>query len=99
MSVHEQEALQFLESTISRETEKLLMSLGITNCEYNEADNTVTITLHRPGVLIGERGKNLEAITNRLHVVLNPGIKIKIIEDGLFSHLFAYQRLYDNVDY
>jgi hypothetical protein len=64
--------------------------LQITAIEFNEEENIVYIKLHRPGVLIGERGNNIDGITNKLKKEINPTIEIKIIEDKLNDNLYVH---------
>lgn len=88
----DREALSKLEREVNSSTEQEIKHLGITNVECDDLTNTVTITLEKPGVLIGQYGKNLEALNKFINN--NNNIEIKIKEDKklrwLYSFLYGY---------
>ena len=59
------------------------ISLGITNMECSKDKNgiTLTITLERPGFLIGRAGRTLDSLTEYLKTLLDADVKIKLVED------------------
>lgn len=60
--------------------------------------NIITITLTRPGLLIGRRGENIDALTNFLSKELKHKITLNIIEDMINGHLFPYNpQDYDDI--
>ena len=48
--------------------------LGLCDLDYNDKSNELTVTLRRPGLLMGEGGKDIDALEKKLDC------KIKIIE-------------------
>jgi hypothetical protein len=67
-----------------------IQSLGITNIAYE--NGIVTITLYRPGLLIGKAGRNIDSLTEYIkqHVDFD-FTGIKLIENKLFSYLYTFQ--------
>ena len=65
-----------------------IMELGITNFDFAEYDDkiVITITLVRPGLLIGKAGSTLikleEHLSNR---IINKPVKISVIESDLWE--------------
>lgn len=53
--------------------------LGVTKLDYEEENNTLHIYLRRPGLLIGVRGKDYDALVKYL------GCNIQIHESRLFD--------------
>ena len=68
-----------------------LSRLYITNLSYKDSD--ITITLGRPGYLIGHYGKNLTALQKYLSEQMNKEIKIKIVENNIIDYLIGYNSL------
>ena len=78
-------------------TERELLALGITKLEFldhnekGEPEDSLHITLNRPGLLIGRKGSNVDALTADL--------KVKIIvhedTDSLLSALIPYDPFFD----
>ena len=58
------------------ETAEDLERLRIANIEFDETKKELKISLSRPGLLIGQKGKNIEDLTKAL------GVNIKIVEVG-----------------
>jgi hypothetical protein len=50
-----------------------------------EADIAVTVTLGRPGLLIGKHGNTIDDITERLTAWLKKSVKIKVVEFDVFK--------------
>lgn len=70
------------------DTERQLIQLGITGCSFDELTSKITLQLARPGFLIGERGKNIEALGEYLKKQIdNSSIKIKVEEDNIMGYL------------
>lgn len=69
-------------------THKRIHDLKITRIEWNDATKEVAITLHRPGVLIGRRGEDIEKLTKYLKRNVHDKVKIKVIEDHLENYLY-----------
>jgi len=53
--------------------------MGVCKLDYNEPDNTLTVHLRRPGLLIGKAGETIDALTKYLRC------KIKIIKVNLYK--------------
>jgi ribosomal protein S3 len=68
--------------------------LGITDVIY-ENDNSITVRLYRPGILIGSKGKTIEALQAYLTKTFNKEVKILIKENRINDWLFG---AYDNYD-
>ena len=67
-------------------TEKEITSLGISAVTVDNSlphSKTISVTLARPGLLIGKRGTNIDALEKFI------GTKVKVIEDrdSLFHYL------------
>jgi hypothetical protein len=69
-----------------RKAHQELDSYKITNIEYRE-DKSIVITLARPGIFIGYKGKNIDRISEYLQKNL-PGSKIRIKEDKIYDYLY-----------
>ena len=69
-------------------TREAIDGLGIT--QLNIKGNQVTITLHRPGYLIGKRGHNIDALKVYLSKHYGQEIKIKIVEDKIINWTYPY---------
>ena len=68
--------------------QKEISMMGITRFNFNEEDGILTIQLHRPGLLIGSKGDNLEDIQKKLQRE-NPTLKrINIVEETLNTFLY-----------
>lgn len=72
-----------------------LSSLGITNIEVEFGDKSkdifdyeVTITLERPGLLIGKGGRTINELTKTLSEELEGEVKIYIHESSLWKNLY-----------
>ncbi len=77
---------------------KDIHDLGITSIDFDSEENVVYIKLHRPGLLIGAKGKNLEGIEKKLKETILPNLKwIKMIEDNLNGSLYVHD--YSDEDY
>lgn len=66
-----------------------VISLGVTKIEFR--GTVVTITLIRPGLLIGWHGKNIDDLTEYLSKQLRQKISINIIEDKIIGWLIPYE--------
>ncbi len=62
--------------------------LGISN--LNIQGNKISITLMRPGLLIGRKGENIDQLQKYLNAQYKKNMKIKIIEERILEHLFPY---------
>jgi len=71
-----------------------LSLLYITNLSYN--DNVITITLGRPGLLIGSYGKNIEALQKYFSEKLGKNIKINIVENNIMDYLMGFNTMWDD---
>ena len=71
------------------EASKSIQMLGITKIDV--MGNKITITLTRPGILIGRRGENIDALTAYLSRYLEDTITINIIEERVTPCLFPYE--------
>ncbi len=67
---------------------KEIRQLSISRMEFN--NDILTIYLNRPGVFIGEKGKNINAIGEFISEEFGRKINIKIIEDRLPEFLYQY---------
>jgi ribosomal protein S3 len=76
---------------------KDIRQLQISRMELN--NNNLTIYLNRPGIFIGEKGKNIDAFRNYLLVHYKKRIDIKIIEDRLPEYLYHYPYWMDDGDW
>ncbi len=73
----------YLDKSINNETAKSeIFSLGITRLELK--NNVLTITLQRPGVLIGSKGSNIEALQKYLNLT------IEVKEELVIPYLYYY---------
>ena len=81
---------------IYHNTQKRIYDLQITRVEYDPKTSIVSITLHWPGMLIGERGKDITALGEYLKRI-DKNIKIHIIEDHLYDYLVPMD--YSDYDY
>lgn len=63
-----------------------ISQLGITNIKVTK--RAIYITLERPGVLIGEKGSNLEAFQNYLKECQDIDLPVRIIESSIYSYIF-----------
>ena len=70
-----------------KNTEEEIRSLSIT--QIKNTGNTIIITLQRPGLLIGRRGDNIEALQKFMLYKTNYS-KINIEEDKIISWLVPY---------
>jgi predicted metal-dependent RNase len=65
-----------------------LEKVKITNIEFDGED--IVITTARPGILIGKRGENLDALTKYLHEVTSfKNLQIK--EDRIQDYLYMFE--------
>jgi ribosomal protein S3 len=64
----------------------ILGSLGITDMKFRKFKSKIllTITLERPGLLIGRYGKTIDALKKRLSDLKNFPVEIFIIESRLW---------------
>jgi hypothetical protein len=53
-------------------------------------EHTLIISLGRPGVLIGEKGKNIDALADHMSKHFKEKVAIKISEDRLYDYLYPY---------
>lgn len=78
-----------IENTTTR-----ISNLGIVSIDYK--DNEVIITLSRPGLLIGQYGSNINALTKYLQEKSKNKVdKIKIVEQKLPTFLYCFRADYD----
>ena len=70
------------------EAHKEITELQITDIKYDEAIKTMYLTLHRPGLLIGEKGKNIDALREHIWKEFEEDIHISIIETNLNWYLY-----------
>lgn len=61
-----------------------LASLQITDAKIN--GNVVTITLGRPGLLIGKAGTTIDTVADSLSMRFNKPIRIHIVESFIFPN-------------
>lgn len=73
------------------ETDKTVLSLGIHDLKIQ--DDQITITLERPGRIIGERGTVIDAIGKDIFEELGRTMKIKLEESNLTDSLTSYGRI------
>ena len=74
-----------------------VISLGITKIDFS--GSVVTISLTRPGLLIGRHGKNIDDLTEYLSKELKQKVSINIIEDKITGWLIPYEPYsYDDID-
>ena len=52
-----------------------------------EKEHTLTITLERPGLLIGKAGRHIDALRDRLTSGLGHPTKIEIVEDKQWAEI------------
>ena len=64
-------------------------SLGVTKIDFS--GSIISITLTRPGLLIGRRGINIDNLTEYLSKELKHKISINIIEDKITGWLIPYE--------
>jgi hypothetical protein len=76
---------------------KDIRQLQISRMELN--NNILTIYLNRPGIFIGEKGKNIDSFRDFLFKEYKKKIDIKIIEDRLPDYLYHYAYYDDDMDY
>ena len=76
---------------------KAVRELGISHIDFE--GQLLTITLSRPGLLIGAKGANLDGLTKYLESKKHSPIKIKIIEDGLPGCLYHYPLYLDDDEF
>jgi Ribosomal protein S3 len=76
---------------------KDIRQLQISRMELN--DNILTIYLNRPGIFIGEKGKNIDSFRDYLLTHYKRKIDIKIIEDRLPEYLYHYCYWMDDGDW
>jgi ribosomal protein S3 len=67
---------------------KDIRQLGITRIEFE--NDILTIWLNRPGVFIGLKGNNINAVRDLISKEFKRKIEIKIIEDHLPEYLYQY---------
>jgi ribosomal protein S3 len=80
-----------------RKAIKELKGIGISFIHFDESTFTLDICLYRPGVLIGEKGNNIEALLGKyLNKENEKTIKIHIIEDKLQDFLFSFTYMFDD---
>jgi len=65
-----------------------LHDLDISNILYNKRKQSIIITLGRPGLLIGYKGKNIEALQKFLNKEYGCPISIKLKEEKILSALY-----------
>lgn len=75
-------------------TNKEIDTLKITRIDIDE-NYKITITLHRPGLLIGMRGENINALAEHLKKYISDEISIHIDEDHLLDYLYAQDYSYE----
>lgn len=75
-----------------KKTNEEIENLKIRNIDFKE--NILTISLERPGLLIGKRGENFENLKTYLQKNIKEKIKIEIIEDTSLFWLYNYQYTY-----
>jgi len=76
------------------EATKEIMQLGITQLKVM-GDN-ISITLMRPGLLIGRKGVVIDSFRAYLHLHLNPDVKLDIIEEKVLGWLIPYEPYNDD---
>jgi ribosomal protein S3 len=67
---------------------KSIRELGISRIEFE--NDIISIWLNRPGLFVGIKGWNIDAISKFIFNGLKREIKIKIIEDRLPDFLYQY---------
>lgn len=78
-----------------KKTANEIIQLGITKVDFRGI--VVSVTLTRPGLLIGRRGENIDKLTAYLSDELNRKIELKIIEDRITGWLIP-QEPYSDAD-
>lgn len=70
--------------------------LKVTNVDIKlgEKEHIVTVTLERPGLLIGKGGKDINALRERLTSGLGHPTKIDIIEDKQWNGIYVGESYY-----
>lgn len=76
---------------------KEVRELGISRLDFD--GQTLTVTLNRPGLLIGAKGENLDKLVKYLESKKHSPIKVKIIEDVLPNYLYHYPFYLDDEDW
>ena len=77
----------FSDDSYKKAREDITM-LGITDVNFD--GTKVTITLTRPGLLIGRRGENLNKLQSFLYTEYKKTIKISIVENVVLQYLLPY---------
>jgi hypothetical protein len=78
----------------SNEACKSIQMMGIK--DIGIVDEQIVIRLSRPGLLIGEKGLNLDSLVSHLSEGKDKRVKIKIVESRLDEFLYPY--IYDEDD-
>lgn len=68
-----------------------IQKMVITNIKYNNFSKTVSISLCRPGILIGFHGENITNLQACLSKEFKESITINIIEDKIIPFLYPCQ--------
>lgn len=69
-----------------------IKNLQIHKIEYT--DGVVIITLSRPGLLIGKKGENITSLVEYLKKEFKDMKEIRIKEDNILYHLYAFDLRY-----
>ena len=72
-----------------KKTNEEIESLKIRKIDFDK--NILTISLERPGLLIGMKGQNIDNLKTYLQKQLKKYIQINIVEDNSLSNLYDYQ--------
>ncbi len=81
-----------LQGEAFRKSHAEIRNLGITRIVYDKG--VVTITLSRPGLIIGEKGKIIDELTKVLSKNLHEELRIKLEEENVVDALYVWVRDY-----
>jgi ribosomal protein S3 len=78
-----------------KKTNEEIADLRITKIDYNF--RTLSITIGRPGLIIGRRGENIDKLKEYLSKQIIGSFELKIIEDMIIPCLYpcAYYDIFD----
>lgn len=78
-----------LEAQAFKRCHETIRELGITDLTYE--NGVVTITLNRPGIIIGAKGATIDALTQHLSKAIHEDLKIKLKETNrAVQNLYVY---------
>lgn len=72
--------------------DRLIKLFDITDVTYEEDVQIINITTLQPGMIIGSGGKTIDALIEWLKNVINPNIKINLIENHTKSYFIKWHK-------